>query len=90
MKDFHDLLLLLRDKSLQNSKTLHEDVKKMFDNRGTVLKPIQFDESGQKALQQLWKAHLHGLGDVAKELDLPENITAAIEAINSGIKPILT
>ncbi len=88
MKDFHDLLLLLRDKSLQSSKKLHENVKKTFGNRGTVLKPIQFDESGQKALQQLWTAHLHGLGDMAKELDLPENITAAIDAINSGISPM--
>jgi predicted nucleotidyltransferase component of viral defense system len=89
MKDFHDLLLLLRDKSLQSSKTLHENVKKTFVNRGTILKPIQFDELGHKALQQLWTAHLHGLGDVAKELDLPESITVAIDAINSGIKPIL-
>ncbi len=89
MKDFHDLLLLLRDKNLNNSKFLHENVKKTFDNRGTILKAIHFDESGQKALQHLWTAHLHGLGDVAKELDLPESITVAIDAINSGIKTIL-
>jgi len=89
MKDFHDLLLLLRDTSLQTSKKLHESVKTTFENRGSVLKPIKFDESGHKALQQLWTAHLQGLGDVAKELDLPENITAAIDAINSGISPIL-
>jgi len=88
MKDFHDLLLLLRNKSLNNSKILHENVKKTFENRGTVLKPIQFDELGQKALQQLWNAHLQGLGDVAKELDLPENISAIIDLINMGIKPI--
>lgn len=88
MKDFHDLLLLLRDKSLQTSKKLTENVKKTFENRGTDLKPIQFDESAHRSLQQLWTAHLQGLGDVAKELDLPENITAAIDAINSGIKPI--
>lgn len=89
MKDFHDLLLLLRDKSLQNSNKLHENVKKTFDNRGTILKSIQFDESGHKALQQLWTAHLHGLGDIAKELDLPENITEAIAIINSGIQPVI-
>lgn len=88
MKDFHDLLLLLRDKSLNDSKTLHENVKKTFNNRGTVLKSIQFDESGQRALQQLWSAHLHGLGDMARELDLPENISVIIDLINMGIKPI--
>lgn len=90
MKDFHDLLLLLRDNSLHTSKNLHENVQKTFENRGTTLKPIQFDEAGHKALQQLWTAHLQGLGDVAKELDLPESIIATIDAINSGIKPILT
>ena len=82
MKDFHDLLLLLRDKSLQSSTNLHENVKKTFDNRGTVLKPIQFDESGHKALQQLWTAHLHGLGDMAKQLSLPQNIEIVINEIN--------
>ena len=54
-----------------------------FDNRGTVLKPIQFDESGHRALQQLWTAHLHSLGDKAKELGLPENIRTAIDVYAS-------
>ncbi len=85
MKDFHDLLLLLRDTNLKNSKKLPEDVKKTFENRGTSLKPIEFDEEGLKALQQLWTAHLRGLGDIAKELDLPEKITTAIDTINSSI-----
>ena len=88
MKDFHDLLLLLRDKSLNDSKILHENVKKTFDNRGTILKPIQFNESGQKALQHLWTAHLHGLGDVAKEFDLPESMMAIIDTINTSISEI--
>jgi len=85
MKDFHDLLLLLRDKSLQSSTKLHKDVQKTFEHRGTTLKLIQFDEAGHKALQQLWTAHLQGLGDVAKELELPENIKEVIDILNSGI-----
>ena len=85
MKDFHDLLLLLRNKSLQSSKKLPENVKKTFDHRGTVLKPIQFDESGYRALQQLWTAHLHGLGDTTKELTLPERIRIVIDVINSAL-----
>ena len=85
MKDFHDLLLLLRDESLQTSKKLHENIQKTFENRGTILKPIQFDEAGHKTLQQLWTAHLQGLGDVAKELDLPENINEVIGILNGGI-----
>lgn len=85
MKDFHDLILLLRNTSVRNSKKLHEDVKKTFENRGTPLKLIEFDEEGLKALQQLWMAHLRGLGDVAEELDLPEKISTAIDIINSSI-----
>ena len=89
MKDFHDLLLLLRDKNLLSSINLQKIAEQTFTNRGTVLKSIQFDESGHIALQQLWTAHLDGLGDIAKKLDFPENVTAAIDVINSGIKPIL-
>lgn len=85
MKDFHDLLLLLRNTSLKNSKKLQGDMQRTFENRGTSLKPIDFDEEGLKALQQLWTAHLRGLGDIAKELDLPEKITTAIDTINSSI-----
>lgn len=85
MKDFHDLLLLLRDTSLKNSKKLHGDVQRTFENRGTPLKPIEFDAEGLKALQQLWTAHLRGLGDIAKELDLPEKISTVIVTINANI-----
>lgn len=89
MKDYHDLLLLLRDKNLQKSKKLQINVIRTFENRGTTLKLLQFDEPGLKALQQLWTAHLQGLGDIAKELELPNDINDTIDVINSGIKPIL-
>ncbi len=89
MKDFHDLLLLLRDKSLQTAKKLHENVQKTFKNRGTILKPIQFDEAGYKALQRLWTAHLQGLGDIAEDLDLPENMLEIIDNINTSISEII-
>lgn len=86
MKDFHDLLLLLRNTSLKASEKLHENVRKTFENRGTPLTLIDFDEAGLKALQQLWSAHLRGLGDIAEELHLPEKISTVIDTINSNIK----
>lgn len=89
MKDFHDLLLILRDKSLQSSKKLQENVKNTFNNRRTILKLIQFDEAGHNALQQLWTAHLHGLGDIAKELDLPESMVEVIDTINNSINSMI-
>ncbi len=85
MKDYHDLLLLVRSKGLIESKKLKEDMAKTFKNRGTSLSLIQFDSAGLKSLQQLWTAHLNGLGDIAKELVLPKNIEEVIDEINLGI-----
>lgn len=85
MKDFHDLLLLVRSKGLIKSKKLKEAIEKTFKNRGTSPSLIQFDSAGLKSLQQLWTAHLNGLGDIAKELVLPKNIEEVIDEINFGI-----
>ena len=86
MKDYHDLLLLVRSKGLIESKKLKESVIKTFENRGTSLSMIKFDHTGLKTLQQLWTSHLHGLGDIAKELALPKNIETVIEEINEGMR----
>ncbi len=84
MKDYHDLLLLVRSKGLIKSNKLKEALTKTFENRGTALGTIHFDSAGLKSLQQLWTAHLHGLGDIAKDLALPKNIEKVIEEINQG------
>jgi hypothetical protein len=86
MKDYHDLLLLVRSTGLIELKKLKESVIKTFENRGTSLSTIQFDRTGLKSLQQLWAAHLHGLGDIAKELALPKDIETVIEEINDGMR----
>jgi predicted nucleotidyltransferase component of viral defense system len=86
MKDYHDLLLLMRNKELIESKTLKETVNITFQNRGTSLSAIHFDRTGLKTLQQLWTAHLHALGDIAKELALPKDIEAVIDEINDGLR----
>lgn len=86
MKDYHDLLLLVRSKGLLKPNKLKEALTKTFENRGTALSAIKFDPAGLKFLQQLWIAHLHGLGDIAKDLALPKNIEAAIDEINYGLQ----
>ena len=88
MKDYHDLLLLIRSKGLTEPKKLREVLSKTFENRGTALSAIQFDVSGLKSLQQLWTAHLHGLGDIAKELGLPNDIETVIEEINRKMESL--
>ncbi len=84
MKDYHDLLLLVRNKELIRSIKLKEALIKTFENRSTALGTIHFDSAGLKSLQQLWTAHLHGLGDTAKDLTLPKNIEEVIDEINQG------
>lgn len=85
MKDYHDLLLLMRSQGLIESNKLKEVLEKTFKNRGTSLSAIQFDSTGLKSLQQLWTAHLRGLSDIAQELALPKNIETVIKEINHGL-----
>lgn len=89
MKDYHDLLLLVRSNGLIEPKKLKKALAKTFKNRGTVLSAIQFDTDGLKSLQKLWTAHLHGLGDLAKTLSLHNHIEAVIDEINQGLHSYL-
>lgn len=88
MKDYHDLILLIRQKELTDSKKLKEATQKTFANRETALQIIQFDDSNLKILQQLWTAHLHALGSMVHDLDLPKEIIEIISAINNTVRKI--
>ena len=90
MKDYHDLLLLVRGKELINLKKLKKAASITFANRGTSLSLIQFDDAGFKALQRLWAAHLRGLGDIAEELKLPKDIKTSVDEINSVAASLLS
>jgi len=85
MKDYHDLFLLAQEPGLINPKKLKESVSQTFYHRGTPFKFISFDDGGLKKLQQLWKAHLNGLGDIAHSLAMPKNIVTIIAKINTVI-----
>jgi predicted nucleotidyltransferase component of viral defense system len=82
MKDYHDLLLLVRNPSLIQLKSLEDAIQSTFKNRGTIFELINFDE-GLKLLQKLWTAHLQDLGNKNKDLELPKDIQEAIKEINS-------
>lgn len=83
MKDYHDLFLLARDNKLPDRKKLRESLVQTFQNRGTSLQPIEFDQSGLNSLQKLWTAHMTGLGDIAQKLLLPHDISDVIPIINA-------
>ncbi len=89
MKDYHDLLLLVRSKRLINLKRLKKAASNTFANRDTPISLIQFDNTGLEALQRLWIAHLHGLGDIAEEIKLPKDLKTAINEINSFAASLL-
>jgi hypothetical protein len=57
-----------------------------FKQRNTTLSiPIQFEEQEIIQLQRLWSNHISGLGDVQKQLNLPEKIDDVLVEINAWI-----
>ncbi len=89
LKDYHDLILLLRNKRILNLEKLKTDIVNTFAHRNTIPRLIKFDETSLKRIQQLWTAHLHGLGDTVKEFNLPGDIVSVIEEINKYIASIM-
>lgn len=83
MKDYHDLYLLVREKRLNDQVKLQVSLAQTFQNRGTNLQFVKFDESGLGKLQKLWTAHLNGLGDIAHNLNMPKEISNVIAMINT-------
>jgi len=88
MKDYHDLILIIRNEGMLNIDKLKGAVASTFSNRGTSLRPIEFEESALNTLQRLWTAHLRGLGDNAQDFNLPQEIAAVIEEVNKYVAAV--
>lgn len=86
MKDYHDVILMIRETGLLDVAKLKESIRLTFDNRGTVLKlPIQFDEAGTVKMQTLWAQHLNGLKKFKDILKLPEQMSEVIKELNTWL-----
>lgn len=85
MKDYHDLILLLRNRKILNIDKLKIVMTNTFSHRGTIISPIEFSEASLKSIQKLWAAHLRDLGDNARTLDLPKDISIIMEEINQYV-----
>jgi hypothetical protein len=83
MKDYHDLILLIRNKDTLNLDRLEGAIEKTFSNRGTLFRQIEFEENALKVIQKLWTSHLYSLGNNAQDLNLPKDISTVIEEINN-------
>lgn len=88
MKDYHDLLLLMRKSHMINLIKLRESIDNTFRNRGTIFQLINFDEKGLKSLQKFWIAHRKNLGVIAEKLHLPVSIQEVIAELNKIISKI--
>jgi predicted nucleotidyltransferase component of viral defense system len=61
MKDFHDLLLIIREEGLLNTLKLHDDIFKTFSYRKTEkIIPISFTPDNYLKMQPLWINHCRG------------------------------
>ncbi|HSX04448.1 MAG TPA: nucleotidyl transferase AbiEii/AbiGii toxin family protein [Rhabdochlamydiaceae bacterium] len=83
MKDYHDLILLIRNERILKVDQLREALATTFSQRGTILRTIEFDKVSLKTIQRLWAAHLRDLGDNAQDFDLPKDISIVIEEVNA-------
>jgi len=90
MKDYHDLLLLSRDKNkLIKNEELLQTITTTFQHRETNFQlAIQFDDSGINRLQNLWNSHLNSLGSTKDKLNLPPEISTVINEINTFLKTL--
>lgn len=89
MKDYHDLLIMIREEDFLNTEKLASTINATFNRRGTpIMFFIQFDESGLQLLQKFWTNHLSGLGIFKEVLSLPEAINDVIHEINNWMAQI--
>jgi hypothetical protein len=86
MKDYHDVILIIRENQLLDLDKLKASVLTTFHHRQTPLNlPIEFDSSGLEVLQRFWGRHLNGLGAFRQSLKLPESIEQVLDEINGWI-----
>ena len=87
MKDFHDLFILCREKSLLDISKVKNDIDKTFHHRNTKKDlPVKFDAGDLIAMQVLWAAHLRRLGKIVKELSIPNSLESVVTEINNWLK----
>ncbi len=89
MKDYHDVLLILREEKLLDFKKLKSALNETFKTRGTQLKTaIAFNKADVEALQKFWTAHIRTLKAIKESLKLHDNIQDVIDEINTGLKKL--
>jgi len=84
MKDYHDLLLLIRG-DVADKEKLKSAIKSTFSSRGTNLQKLSISKDQMKNIQKYWSIYLKALdAEVQKELDT--NIQNVMDEINGFLK----
>lgn len=87
MKDYHDLLVMIREPNFLNPEQLRNSIQATFNRRGTPISLlINFDSTSIQSLQALWSNHLRGLGVFREHLNLPNQIDDVIKEINNWLQ----
>ena len=75
MKDYHDLLVMIREPNFLDIDKLSDAIQTTFNHRGTKkILPIRFDRVGMQSMQTFWSNHLRGLGIFKTRLNFPEQM----------------
>jgi predicted nucleotidyltransferase component of viral defense system len=86
MKDYHDLLVMIREQNFLDTEKLSSSIQVTFNRRGTPISlSINFDPNNIQSLQALWRNHLSGLGTFRESLNLPNQIDDVINEINAWL-----
>ena len=86
MKDYHDLVLLFREKHIFDFIKLKKNISDFFKEKNIEKPlPIKFSNSESESLQKLWTNHRNGLHEIADSLKLPSHIKDVIKEINSWL-----
>jgi len=89
MKDYHDLLLMIREQNFLDTEKLPNSIQATFNRRGTPISlSINIDSNSMQSLQALWRNHLSGLGAFREHLNFPNQIDGVIKEINNWLQKI--
>jgi predicted nucleotidyltransferase component of viral defense system len=84
MKDYHDVLLMLREPGMISVSAAKASITATFQHRNTALgKSILFETDEVERMNALWTRHLIRIGKVRAKLALPDKIADVLAEINA-------
>ena len=87
MKDFYDLILMVRKQNFLNQGQLKDAINKTFGKRGTGKQlPLKFDDADYGNLETHWKRYGKQLREVGKESKMPNCFREVVFELNTMLE----